>query len=283
MRPAGLGRSDASCGSGAAGQRRPVRGQRRQGQAPRSADLMKRGQRRDHRKSVAVPIPAPCVRCASPARRRQSRHGTPPRPPAMTARILAVAESAESAQAIVHRLGREFEGAVAISTGPLREIVAAAAEAPRRDRSPRPQHRRGERAGRAGPARRGRKPASAAAADPLHGRRAGGRQPPGQRRRLRPLPSASRRARSRPPGDQRPPRLASRRIRRRRRRCAGQASACARHRCPPPAGRADGRGRRVHASAGGGDPGQPRRRAGVRERRRRSPGTHPRRYGPTWC
>jgi CheY-like chemotaxis protein len=48
----------------------------------------------------------------------------------MTARILAVAESAESAQAIVHRLGREFEGAVAISTGPLREIVAAAAEAP---------------------------------------------------------------------------------------------------------------------------------------------------------
>ena len=48
----------------------------------------------------------------------------------MTARILAVAESAESAQAIVHRLGREVEGAVAISTGPLREIVAAAAEAP---------------------------------------------------------------------------------------------------------------------------------------------------------
>jgi CheY-like chemotaxis protein len=47
----------------------------------------------------------------------------------MTARILAVAESDASAQAIVHRLGREFDGAVAISTGPLRDIVAAAAEA----------------------------------------------------------------------------------------------------------------------------------------------------------
>jgi CheY-like chemotaxis protein len=47
----------------------------------------------------------------------------------MTAQILAVAESAESAQAIVQRLGREFEGAVAISTGPLREIVSATAEA----------------------------------------------------------------------------------------------------------------------------------------------------------
>ena len=47
----------------------------------------------------------------------------------MTAQILAVAESAESAQAIVQRLGREFDGEVAISTGPLREIVAAAADA----------------------------------------------------------------------------------------------------------------------------------------------------------
>lgn len=47
----------------------------------------------------------------------------------MTAQILAVAESDESAQAIVQRLGREFDGAVAISTGPLREIVAAAGDA----------------------------------------------------------------------------------------------------------------------------------------------------------
>ena len=46
----------------------------------------------------------------------------------MTAPILAVAESDSAAQAIVQRLGREFDGTVAISTGPLREVVAAAAE-----------------------------------------------------------------------------------------------------------------------------------------------------------
>jgi hypothetical protein len=36
-------RMTAKCGTGAAGQRRPARGQRRQGQAPRSADLMAMG------------------------------------------------------------------------------------------------------------------------------------------------------------------------------------------------------------------------------------------------
>jgi CheY-like chemotaxis protein len=46
----------------------------------------------------------------------------------MTSQILAVAESALAARAIVQRLGREFDGAVAISTGTLREIASAAAE-----------------------------------------------------------------------------------------------------------------------------------------------------------
>ena len=46
----------------------------------------------------------------------------------MTAQILAVAESAEAAQAIVQRLGRGFDGAIATSTGPLAAIIAAAAE-----------------------------------------------------------------------------------------------------------------------------------------------------------
>jgi CheY-like chemotaxis protein len=46
----------------------------------------------------------------------------------MTAQILAVAESDLAARAIVERLGRGFEGAVAVSTGTLREIVAAVAQ-----------------------------------------------------------------------------------------------------------------------------------------------------------
>ena len=46
----------------------------------------------------------------------------------MTAQILAVAESDLAARAIVERLGRAFEGAVAVSTGTLREIVAAVAD-----------------------------------------------------------------------------------------------------------------------------------------------------------
>jgi len=46
----------------------------------------------------------------------------------MTAQILAVAESDLAARTIVERLGRGFEGAVAVATGTLREIVAAAGE-----------------------------------------------------------------------------------------------------------------------------------------------------------
>jgi CheY-like chemotaxis protein len=46
----------------------------------------------------------------------------------MTSQILVVAESAEAAQAIVQRLGGEFDGAVAISTGPLLAIISAATE-----------------------------------------------------------------------------------------------------------------------------------------------------------
>jgi len=46
----------------------------------------------------------------------------------MTSRILAVAESAEAAQAIEQRLSRGFEGAVSISTGPLLAIITAANE-----------------------------------------------------------------------------------------------------------------------------------------------------------
>ena len=46
----------------------------------------------------------------------------------MTAQILAVAETDLAARTIVERLGRGFEGAVAVATGTAREIVAAVAE-----------------------------------------------------------------------------------------------------------------------------------------------------------
>jgi CheY-like chemotaxis protein len=45
-----------------------------------------------------------------------------------TPHVLVVAESSESAQAIVQRLGPEFEGGIRISSGPLSDITAAAAE-----------------------------------------------------------------------------------------------------------------------------------------------------------